>query len=95
VVDYIESLLDQDLSLAELATVGGFSVSHFKPLFKNATGLSAHRFVMERRVERARQLLSQGSLSMTEVALAAGFAHSSHMARCVRRRGHPDSAGCR
>lgn len=85
VVDYIEAHLDQDLSLAELATVAGFSVSHFKPLFKNATGLSAHRFVMERRVECARMLLRRGGLGMTEIALAAGFAHSSHMARCLRR----------
>jgi AraC family transcriptional regulator len=85
VVDYVEAHLDQNLSLAELAAVAGFSVSHFRPLFKNATGLSAHRFVMARRVERARALVSRGGLSMTEVALATGFAHSSHMARCLRR----------
>jgi AraC family transcriptional regulator len=85
VLDYIEAHLDQDLRLAELAAVADFSVSHFKPLFKNATGLSAHRFVMERRAERARLLLSQRRLSMTEVALATGFAHSSHMARSVRK----------
>ena len=85
VIDYIETHLDRDLSLAELAAVANFSVSHFKPLFKNATGVSAHRFVMERRAERARLLLARGHLSATEVALATGFAHSSHMARCLRR----------
>lgn len=85
VIEYIEAHIDEDLSLAELAAVAGYSVSHFKPLFRNATGTSAHAFVMQRRVERARLLLISGSMTATEIALAAGFAHSSHMARCMRR----------
>jgi len=85
VQDYIEANLDQDLTLAELATVAGFSVSHFKELFRQAAGMPVHRFVLARRVERARQLLWEGKLSNTEIALEAGFAHPSHMARCVRR----------
>jgi AraC family transcriptional regulator len=44
-----------------------------------------HRFVLERRVERARTLLLDGRKTMTEIAIEAGFSHSSHMARCVRR----------
>jgi AraC family transcriptional regulator len=85
VIDYIETHLDQDLTLAELAAVAGFSLSHFKPLFKQAAGMPVHRFVLERRVERARVLLVEGGRSMTEIALEAGFAHPSHMARCLRR----------
>jgi AraC family transcriptional regulator len=85
VIEYIETYIDEDLSLAELATVAGYSVSHFKSLFRNATGTSAHAFVMERRVERARLHLVDGGMSATEIALATGFAHSSHMARCMRR----------
>jgi len=85
VIEYIEAHLDQDLSLAELATVAGFSLSHFKPLFKQAAGMPVHRFVLERRIERARTRLLEGGMSMTEIALEAGFAHPSHMARCMRR----------
>ena len=85
VIEYIEAHLDQDLSLAELAAVTGYSVSHFKPLFRAAAGVPAHRFVMQRRVERARLLLLQGGMNVTESALACGFAHPSHMARCLRR----------
>jgi len=85
VLDYIEAHLDQPLSLAELARVAGFSLSHFKPLFKNATGLPVHRYVLERRVERARDLLLRGERRMGEIALEAGFSHASHMARCMRR----------
>jgi AraC family transcriptional regulator len=85
VQDYVEAKLDQDLTLAELAAVAGYSVSHFKELFRQAAGMPVHRFVLARRVERARQLLLRGELGMTEIALDAGFAHSSHMSRSLRR----------
>jgi AraC family transcriptional regulator len=85
VLDYVEAHLDQDLTLAELAAVAGFSMSHFKPLFRQAVGMPVHRFVMERRVARARSLLLESTKSVTAIALEAGFAHPSHMARCLRR----------
>ncbi|WP_230474774.1 helix-turn-helix domain-containing protein [Dyella monticola] len=85
VIEYIDAHLDQDLSLAELAGVAGFSRSHFQPLFKQAVGMPVHRFVLERRVERARLRLLEGGRSVMEIALEAGFAHPSHMARCMRR----------
>jgi AraC family transcriptional regulator len=85
VLEYIEAHLDQNLTLAELATVAGFSVSHFKPLFKQAVGVPVHRYVVERRVERARGLVLEGERSMAEIAAETGFTHQSHMARCMRR----------
>jgi len=85
VLEYIETNLASDLTLAELAGVAGFSLSHFKVLFREATGVPVHRFVLERRVERARMHLMQGKMSATDIALETGFTHSSHMARCLRR----------
>ncbi|SDE02517.1 AraC family transcriptional regulator [Massilia sp. PDC64] len=85
VIEYVDAHLDQDLTLAELAAVAGFSPSHFKALFKLATGTPVHRFVLERRVERARLHLLEGRLGITEIALETGFAHPSHMARWMRR----------
>jgi AraC family transcriptional regulator len=85
VIEYVDAHLDQDLTLAELAAVAGFSPSHFKALFRQATGTPVHRFVLERRVERARLRLLEGRDSITEIALDCGFAHPSHMARWMRR----------
>ncbi len=85
VLDYIEAHLDQDLTLAELAGTAGFSVSHFKSLFKRTVGMPAHQFVLRRRVARAQAHLREGRMSRTQVALETGFAHSSHMVRCLRR----------
>ncbi|HEY0685997.1 MAG TPA: AraC family transcriptional regulator [Steroidobacter sp.] len=85
IVDYVESNLGrEDLSLAQLAAVAGTSVSSFKILFKRSVGLPAHRFVIERRVERAAALLSLGR-RISEVAAETGFAHATHLARWTRR----------
>lgn len=85
VVDYVEAHLDGALSLPELAEVAGYSVSHFKALFKQAVGAPVHRYVLERRVARAQLRLREGTQSLAAIALEAGFAHQSHMARSVRR----------
>lgn len=85
VVEYIEAHLAEDLGLAELAAVAGFSASHFKALFARAVGQSVHRFVVERRVERARQRILEGDDSLVAIALDTGFANPSHLARCMRR----------
>ena len=84
-IEYVDAHLDQDLTLAELAAVAEFSPSHFKALFKQAVGVPVHRFVLERRIERARLRLLDGRHSITEIALETGFAHASHMARWMRR----------
>ena len=83
--DYIEANLDQALSLASIAETAGSSPSHFKVLFRRATGIPLHQYVIRRRVERARELLQSTELPITEVALEVGFAHQSHLARWTRR----------
>jgi len=85
VTAYIENNLEQDLSLAALAQVAHLSASHFKTLFKRSTGFAVHEYVIRRRVERAKQLLTRSELVASQVAASAGFAHQSHMARAMRR----------
>ncbi|WP_028207571.1 helix-turn-helix transcriptional regulator [Paraburkholderia nodosa] len=85
VTDYIESHLDQRLTLGELAALVDLSVPHFKALFRETLGMPVHQYVVRRRVERARALLIEGKLSLSQVALEAGFAHQSHMAHWMTR----------
>ncbi|WP_296224341.1 AraC family transcriptional regulator [Ralstonia sp. UBA689] len=85
VVDYIESHLHQRLALADLAAQAGMSVPHFKVLFRTTLGVPVHRYVVQRRVERARSMLLEGRMSATEIALEVGFAHQSHLTRWMRR----------
>jgi len=82
---YIEDNLTTDLGLEEIAGVAGLSVSHCKTVFREAVGMPVHRYVIERRVDRAKDLLRHGKLPIGQVALEAGFAHQSHLARHMRR----------
>jgi AraC family transcriptional regulator len=83
--EYIESNLDQKLQLANLAKVAGVSVTRLKSLFRNSTGVPVHQYVIRRRVEYARALLATTAMPASEVAVAAGFSHQSHMATTMRR----------
>jgi AraC family transcriptional regulator len=83
--DFVEAHIDQPLTIEALAREAGASSSHLRHWFKQARSTTVHRYVVRRRVERARLLLLQGMLSAAEVALAVGFSHQSHMARWMRR----------
>jgi AraC family transcriptional regulator len=85
VIDYIEAHLERDLTLVELAGVARVSPAHLRRWFGAKVGEPVHRYVVRRRVERARELLLAGDLPASETALAVGFAHQSHMARWMRR----------
>ncbi len=81
----IEDRLSEDLNLTELARESGLSQSHFASLFRMSTGLSPHRYIVQRRVERARSLLQSTTLSLGEIALAVGFYDQSHLTRQMKR----------
>ena len=83
--EFIEANLAQKLHLADLASVAGISTTHLKTLFRNSTGTPVHQYVIGRRIEYARALLSTTTMPASQVALAAGFAHQSHMATTMRR----------
>lgn len=83
--EYIESNLDQSLHLADLAKVAGVSITRLKILFRNSTSVPVHQYVIRRRVEYARILLTTTARPASEVALSAGFSHQSHMASTMRR----------
>lgn len=85
VLSFIEEHLADDLSLERIADVAGISATHLKVVFRGSMGLPAHRYVIHRRVERAKTLLMETDSSAAEIALAAGFSHQSHMARHMRR----------
>jgi AraC family transcriptional regulator len=79
VIAYIHEYLDRDLRLAELARIAQLSPYHFSRLFKQSMGLAPHQYHTQCRVERAKQLLLSGELTLPEVACAVGFASQSHL----------------
>jgi AraC family transcriptional regulator len=82
---YIEEHLAEDLSLSELAAVAYLSSYHFARLFKASTGFAPHQYVIGRRIERVKLLLSTTNWSLAAIAHAVGFAHESHLALHFKR----------
>jgi AraC family transcriptional regulator len=58
---------------------------HFSRLFKESTGFSPHQYVIERRVQQAKELLGSTTLPIAEIALLCGFANQSHLNRHLKR----------
>jgi AraC family transcriptional regulator len=85
VLDYIEAHLTGELGLVELAAIAGLSPHHFGEAFKISVGKSPHRFVTERRVRRALELLRDKDRSVAEIAQAAGFSSQSRLTENFRR----------
>jgi len=85
VSDYIEENLERALPLADLSAVVHMSPYHFARLFHATTGLPPHRFVMRRRIDRARQLLAARTVPIAEVARSVGFRTPSHFTTTFRR----------
>ena len=85
VIEYVDTYLDQDLTLADLAAIAQLSPNHFTRLFKQSIGLTPHQYLIQQRVERAKQLLIKGKLAIADVALEVGFTHQSHLNRHFKR----------
>jgi AraC family transcriptional regulator len=86
VLAQIDVLLPEpDLSVGELARIAHLSPFHFSRAFKQATGMSPHRFIIERRIEQAKQRLTRGTDSVAEIAYATGFSSQAHLSNMFRR----------
>jgi AraC family transcriptional regulator len=82
--EHIDANIEQRISVEMLANLANLSVCYFVRAFKQSVGLTPHDFLIHRRVERTKELLSETNLSLSEIALAAGFADQSHCARRFR-----------
>jgi AraC family transcriptional regulator len=84
VAQLIDAELHEPLSLERLAAVAALSPYHFARAFKASTGMPPHRFVTQRRMQRAMSLLTTTGATVTEVAYAVGFSNVSHFRRVFR-----------
>lgn len=85
VKDFIEDGLAENLSISDMAAVVHMSQFHFARAFKTATGSSPHRYLILRRMERAKILLKVTRTSIAEIAYGLGFASQSHFIAQFRK----------
>jgi AraC family transcriptional regulator len=81
---YIESHFSAELSLEEIAAVGGVSRFHMTRAFSAATGHSIMRYVRARRLTEAARALSDGAPDILALAIEAGYGSHEAFTRAFR-----------
>lgn len=85
VLDLIAEYFHQPLTLAQLAAAYGQNELRFLREFTRAIGLTPHAYLVEVRLQAARQLVEHSDLTLASIALDTGFAHQSHMGSAFRK----------
>jgi AraC family transcriptional regulator len=80
-IDYMHAHLGENISLADIAAQVCISQYHFARLFKQSTGITAHAYLIQQRVNKAKHLLQQTERTILEIADDCGFANPSHLAK--------------
>lgn len=83
--DYIEEKYKEDVSLEELASLACMSKYHFSRLFEQSMNLPPHKYLMQRRIEKAKELLKHSQLTVENIALKVGYNSVSHFRNIFRR----------
>jgi AraC family transcriptional regulator len=86
VVDYVQTHLDQELSIDDLAAQIKVSRCYFATQFKRSLGITPHQYVTQQRIERAKRSLRSSERSISEVALECGFASQSHLNKVFKQQ---------
>jgi len=84
-IEFINERLMEEVPIGILAAAVGLSPYHFARLFKQSTGFAPHQYLIQRRVERAKELLIRSDASISQLALQFGFCDQSHFARHFKR----------
>jgi AraC family transcriptional regulator len=84
-IEFIQTHLETNLRLSDLAREAGISPSHLIRSFRQSTGKTPYQYLLHQRIERARSLMREHRTPLTQVALASGFADQHHLARVFRR----------
>ena len=85
VQEYLVANISEPISLADLAEAAGLSRMHFAAQFRVATGCRPHDYLLQQRIERAKQMLADTDTPLVEVALSVGFQTQSHFSTVFRR----------
>jgi AraC family transcriptional regulator len=84
--DFMEASLDRPISIAQIAAAAWFSPHHFLRLFKQVFGETPHQYLIRRRLDRAKRLLTQTEMPITDICFAVGFESLGSFSWLFRQR---------
>lgn len=84
-IDYIHDNLHLDTSLESLATLANMSSYHFARIFRQCTGLAPHQYVVQCRIEKAKELLKHTNLPIMQISAELGYTNQSHFSKLFKR----------
>ncbi|WMT91799.1 AraC family transcriptional regulator [Pelagibacterium sp. H642] len=85
-LDYMRAHIEQPISLADVAAAAGRSPSYLSRQFREQLGKAPHAYLIDMRLDLARELLEQTGDRIATIALDCGFSHQEHLTRLFRRR---------
>ena len=84
VVEYIDSHLGEDLTLTQLAQIGGFNASYLSRLFKQQMGLGPSEYILRKRIDLAKKLLADTNERIQDIASKTGYLSAHSFTRAFR-----------
>jgi AraC family transcriptional regulator len=80
-IAYLEANVAARITLADMSEVAQLSTSHFSRAFKRNFGTTPHGFLLQRRIEYAKQLMLTTDAPLAQIALACGLSDQAHLSR--------------
>ncbi len=85
VVEYLQDNFNQDFTNEELLNIANLSPSYFIRLFKKETGRTPQQYLVELKIDKAKELLSASNYSVTEICFLCGFSEHSHFSKVFKK----------
>ena len=84
-IEYLNANISEPVTIDAMARSAGYSVSHFKAKFHAETGITPAEYILMMKMERARELLTKSSWSITQIAYSLGFSSSNYFSTVFRK----------
>jgi AraC family transcriptional activator of pobA len=85
-VKYIQQYYSEQLNLTQLANMSGYSYDHFRHLFLDYMGVTPMSYIIQLRLEKAKEMLVRKIANMTQISLECGFSSLSHFSSTFKKR---------
>lgn len=88
-LDYVISFINEyymtNITIEQLAKYSNYCIDHFRTLFKNKTGLLPKDYILNLRINKAKELLTKTNKPLDNIALSCGFEYYSHFSNCFKK----------